>query len=78
MGGSDKDRAFLATWEKVAVHQRLGAKEGQSPNCCEVILSRVSDIVKGSGEKMTTSPNFHVMTYSGDRWWPKLAIRLLT
>jgi hypothetical protein len=60
MGGTDKAQAFLAWWEKVAIRQRLGAKEGYSPDCCQIILLRVGGNVKGSAQKLTTSPNFHV------------------
>jgi len=54
MGGTDTNRAVLAKWEKVVIRQRLGAKEGYSPDSCRVILLRGGGKVKGSPQKMTT------------------------
>ena len=59
MGGTDTNRAVLAMWEKVAIRQRLGAKERCSPNCYRIILLKEAVNVKGSGRKMTVTPNFH-------------------
>ena len=78
MGGTDKDRAFMAGWEKVAIRQRLGAKEGCSPNCCQIILLREGGNVKGSGRKLTASPNFHLRANLDSGFRPQEVIQVLT